>query len=292
MHVQYKSVGNKSYSFDVNETDEISSVVSKLATEQNVDLSKSTFRVIFEGKIIQHTELFSQFKDKKSPFIFVVLKNQSAQPIQPAQISSTTQPQTTVPQQSPVNVQSNTTVTPNPPSPSSPSSQVDQTNTTNQPSQALPSIFSLPTNTEQNQTPQIDEVDKLRASLVGVLCFVRSNPQLAELFINNFEALLGILTAPQTKPLFEQIISDLESDANDSDFTDQLTDMLSNVQSFQLNNDNDNDNESTQSVKLNDEDMANIEILVSMGFSKNSCVQAYLVSNKNLDMAATFLMDN
>ncbi len=269
MHVQFKSVGNKSYSFDVNEDDEISSIVSQLATTLDTDLTKSSFRVIFEGKILEHTKKFIEFKDTKSPFIFVVLKNKVetntsttniVQPIQSAPAS------TVQLQQAPA-----------------PTVQLQQAPAPNQ------SIFSQP-ETDTNTNTKLDDVDKLRASVIAVLFFIRSNPQLAELFINNFESLLGVLSSNQVKPLFEKIISDSESDNNDSEFTDELTDYLSNIQMNEINN-NDS-NKTDQPINLSEEDMANIEILVSMGFSKNSCVQAYLVSNKNLDMAATFLMDN
>lgn len=43
---------------------------------------------------------------------------------------------------------------------------------------------------------------------------------------------------------------------------------------------------------LTDQDLNNINTLVSLGFPKNASIQAYLLCNKNVELAASMLMDN
>ena len=47
----------------------------------------------------------------------------------------------------------------------------------------------------------------------------------------------------------------------------------------------------SQTVSLTQEDLNNIGTLEALGFPKQACIQAYVLANKNLDMAASMLMD-
>ncbi len=65
---------------------------------------------------------------------------------------------------------------------------------------------------------------------------------------------------------------------NDDEYVNDMTDNVSDV--------------SYQSNDLTEQDQHNIDTLVSLGFPKNASTQAYLLCNKNLELAASMLMDN
>lgn len=77
----------------------------------------------------------------------------------------------------------------------------------------------IPVNNEVIST--LDEIDKLRSLVAGTMVFIRSSPQLVDLFINNFDILLNIIASPQIKPLFEKMIS--ENPSGDSKYLEELT---------------------------------------------------------------------
>ena len=129
----------------------------------------------------------------------------------------------------------------------------------------------------ENLNQNINEVDKLRASVIATLFFIRQTPQFTELFMNNFPALLEIMSSDQLRPLFERIYNDT-TEISDSDYVDDMTDHVSDV--------------SSQSNDLTEQDQHNIDTLVSLGFPKNASIQAYLLCNKNVELAASMLMDN
>ena len=123
-----------------------------------------------------------------------------------------------------------------------------------------------------------NEVDRLRASVIATLFFIRQSPQFTELFMDNFTTLLDVLSSDQLRPLFERIFNDT-TELNDNEYIDNMTDHVSDV------NSQSNDN-------LTEQDQYNINTLVSLGFQKNASIQAYLICNKNIELAASMLMDN
>jgi len=185
MNVIFKSISNKSYNFLVNNNDKISDVVNQLVKILNINLIKSHIQVIFQGKFIEHTMSFSEIKNLKHVFVFIVSKN-----------------------------------------------KLDNNSDQSHLIKTIPTINKslFDQDTYKNSLEQLDEVDKLRASVISVLSFIHSNPQLAELFINNFESLIGVFSSNQVKPLFEKIISDdIDDEINDNNFIDELTDSLANI---------------------------------------------------------------
>jgi aspartokinase len=95
--------------------------------------------------------------------------------------------------------------------------------------------------------------------------------------MDNFTTLLDVLSSDQLRPLFERIYNDT-TEISDSEYIDDMTDHVSDV--------------SSQSNNLTDQDQHNIDTLVSLGFQKNASIQAYLLCNKNVELAASMLMDN
>ena len=128
----------------------------------------------------------------------------------------------------------------------------------------------------ENLNQNGNHIDKMRDSIIATLFFIRQTPQFTELFMNNFPALLEILSSDQLRPLFERIYND--TDMNDDEYDDDMTDHVSDV--------------SSQSNDLTEQDQHNIDTLVSLGFPKNASIQAYLLCNKNVELAASMLMDN
>lgn len=267
MNVIFKGINNKPYPYTVNPEDPISSVLDKLYVDANINRETNGFRIIFQGKILSPEQKFSEFTIPTNPkdklmFVFMATKNKPAGTEQP---KVQTVPVSPVPT---VNVQ------PQPASP--PTNSVTESGF----------VQSLLTNSDdgyEEAMGEMDESDKLRAALVGMLVFVRSQPQMMELFNNNFEAFAQIIMSPQFKPMFDSMLNDIS--AGDEQL-DNLTDSV-----LSHGNSHNNTSQQPQTVSLTQEDISNIGTLEALGFPKQECVQAYVLANKNLDLAASMLMD-
>lgn len=94
-------------------------------------------------------------------------------------------------------------------------------------------ILTLQPNDKQPNISESDEdidlVDKLRAGVIGTLVFIRTYPQLAELFNNNFETLINVMTLNEIKPLFEKMIN--KNCNGESEYLDNLSELLTNINS-------------------------------------------------------------
>ena len=264
MNVIFKGINNKPYPYTVNPEDPISSVLDKLYVDANINRETNGFRIIFQGKILSPEQKFSEFTIPTNPkdklmFVFMATKNKPA---------VTEQPKVAVTPPPTVNVQ------PQPASP--PTNSVTESGF----------VQSLITNSDdgyEEAMGEMDESDKLRAALVGMMVFVRSQPQMMELFNNNFEAFAQIIMSPQFKPMFDSMLNDIS--AGD----EQLDNLTDSIQSH--GNSHNNSSPQPQTVSLTQEDISNIGTLEALGFPKQECVQAYVLANKNLDLAASMLMD-
>jgi hypothetical protein len=246
MDVIFKNMSNKTISIQVDPNDKLESVVPKLMEQNEIDTEKNTIKFIFKGRVLNNSSTFQEFKDEKQlTIIYMVSKNKSESTLGKEQ-SLSNKPVTEV-KIEPV-----------------------QETSTNTNKKNWHEDFTSGENT--------NEVDRLRASVIATLFFIRQSPQFTELFMNNFTTLLDILSSDQLKPLFERIYNDT-SEINDNEYIDNMTDHVSDVSS--QSNDN-----------LNDQDQHNIDTLVSLGFPKNASIQAYLFCNKNVELAASMLMDN
>jgi len=126
---------------------------------------------------------------------------------------------------------------------------------------------------QENLNQNGNHIDKMRAAVTATLFFIRQNPQFTDLFMNNFTTLLEILLSDQLRPLFERIYIDT-SENSDEEHSEEAT------------------NINSQSNDLTEQDQLNIDTLVLLGFSKDDSIQAYLLCNKNVELAASMLMDN
>jgi hypothetical protein len=270
MDVVFKAINNKTYPYNVNLDDSIGSVVEKLFVDANINKETNNIKVIYQGKILSHEQKFSEFapsnpKDKVA-FVFMSGKNkpvvQQNQQVQSTQSAPSTTAQSTQPN----------TVTPSTP-----------VTVVNQPIQ----INNNNNYEDEYEEGAIDDTDKLRAALVGMMVFIRANPQMTELFNNNFEALAQIIMSPQFKPMFDSMLNDMSAgDENLDNLADSVYDTHQNLSNSSIGG-----NQQSQTVSLTQEDLNNIGTLEALGFPKQACVQAYVLANKNLDMAASMLMD-
>jgi len=266
MDVVFKAINNKAYPYNVNPDDCISTIIDKLSVDANVNKDTHNFKIIFQGKVLSMEQKFSEFtspnpKDKLT-FVFMTTKTKTpTSNIQTSQSKSVpatnTAPALTSTPAAPVTVHTQ--------------SVPYDTNDTNQ--NSYDDGF-------ENPYDNIDETDKLRSALIGLLVFIRAQPQMMELFNNNFEAFAQIIMSPQFKPMFEAMCNDMSAGE------EQLDNLTDSVLSHSAPT-----NSPAQTVTLNQEDMSNIATLEALGFSKQACVQAYMLANKNLDMAASMLMD-
>lgn len=111
----------------------------------------------------------------------------------------------------------------------------------------------------------------------------QQNPSLYNLFVQNPQLLSALLTGNiQTQP-------------NTPSFTNPQG---QNLPGQPLNNLTDEDEEMEEEeggenvVELSEEDFQAIESMKSFGFTEQQCIEAYLVCNKNQEMAINYLLDN
>ena len=274
MDVTFKSVGNKTLNFKVDSNDTVESVFPQIHSELKTSADSHSIKVILQGKIIDPTAKFSDFGESKVSFVFINSKNKP--PVQPApqnqSESKSNDSKPSVPETT-KSVQ-----------PSTPATQPVEN------SVAIPNPFTQSHDSDEGDEDfeSLDSVDKLRAAVVGVLAFVRANPQLVDLFNNNFEMLVGVLTSQQIRPLFEKMVGNGQN--SNSDYLDNLTESI-----YESQNGSETTNQQTQpttQVSLSETDMNNINTLVALGFPQSDCVRAYIVCNKNINLAASMLMDD
>lgn len=283
MDVVFKAINNKAYPYNVNPEDPISSVLEKLYVDAGINKETHSFKIIFQGKILSHEQKFSEFtptsansKDKPM-FVFMSSKNKPV-------VSEQEKPQTPV-AATPVSVPPTSTVQTN-----TNTNTTTNLNTTSN-SGFVQSLLTNPDDGYEEAMGEMDETDKLRAALIGMMVFVRANPQMMELFNNNFEAFAQVIMSPQFKPMFESMLGDMAAgDEQMDNFTDS---MLSHGHghSHEHPNEQMQVQHPSQTVNLTQEDLNNIGTLEALGFPKQACMQAYVLANKNLDMAASMLMD-
>ncbi len=284
MEVTFKNMSNKTTTFKVDLNETLESIVPKLMEQNSIDPTKSYLKFIYKGKVLNNASAFSDYKDDpKLVIIYMVSKikaetnntnNSSVSTNQPSN-QTTNQTQTQAPQSVQIPVQAPT------------SNYVQHSEST-----SYDTYEGLDSNWHEEYTSgeNPDEVDKLRASVIATLFFIRQSPQFTELFMNNFQTLLGVLSSPQLRPLFERMYND--SDSNDNDYMDNLTDHVSDVQGQSQTTGTNSSGQQVMTVELNDDDKKNIDTLVSLGFPKNASIQAYILCNKNVELAASMLMDN
>ena len=130
----------------------------------------------------------------------------------------------------------------------------------------------------ENLNQNGNHIDKMRAAVTATLFFIRQNPQFTDLFMNNFTTLLEILLSDQLRPLFERIYIDTSENSEEVHSEEVHSEEVDNINS--------------QSNDFTEQDQLNIDTLVILGFSKDDSIQAYLLCNKNLELAASMLMDN
>lgn len=119
---------------------------------------------------------------------------------------------------------------------------------------------------------ELDPIDKLRAAVIGLLVFVKTDPKLFELFNNNFESLKEAMVSSKIKPLFEKMVSDV-CDSN-SDYLDDFSKSLVN-----------------RNKKLSKNDIDNINILSNLGYTKKEVIKTYFECNKDFDRTSTVLLE-
>lgn len=104
-------------------------------------------------------------------------------------------------------------------------------------------------------------ISALQVSVIGVLAIIRNDPRLLEMFNNNFEELQQLLIQPEFGIMIQNIIQNMDGSRNQ------------------------------YLPELDQSDYDKIKILEAFGYSKDKCVEAYIICNKNIDMAASMLLD-
>lgn len=254
MLVTVKSVGIKTYKYEVKPEDKLSEIVTRLYNDNNIDSNKNTIKIIYRGRFQNLDKLFSEFEEENLTLVYVIGKNDSVpNPVNTYVETSNTQPSLTSNESSS-----------NPP-------------------------------VSNNRNNETSESERLRAGIGGLLIYIRSNPALTELFNNNIGLLLNVLMSPEFKTVFDKIIEGLTNNNEDlSEETESLPILLPMPLSLGMNN--------AQPVNtfrpipvndaLSEQDQDNINTLMNLGFTREQSLEAYLMCRKNLELAASMLMDS
>jgi hypothetical protein len=100
--------------------------------------------------------------------------------------------------------------------------------------------------------------------------FIHDNPQLREMFDNNFPNLLAHLNGPQLKTIYNSMLEQSGAILHAMDTGGTVT---ANI----------GDGASLHNVELTQEDRNNINSLVKMGFNGAHVTEIYINSGKNFD---------
>lgn len=120
--------------------------------------------------------------------------------------------------------------------------------------------------------------EQCRISTMVVMNFIRENPQLKEMFLNDFDSLIAHYNGPQLRGIYDSIL-------------DQSAQMLESAQNggtiaVNIQGDSSGVNE----INLTSEDQEKIQSLVNMGFPQQLVVQIYVKSGNNFDVALEQLL--
>lgn len=272
MEVIFKNIVNKSFKFNVNESETISSIIPKLFLESKTDPNLNSIKIIHKGQILDPETHFGDYiSEPKFVFMFTKIKPINNSNMNEATISS---------KETPVDNKKLDDLSLN----ETKQNTIDE----NDPVKFLAELHKKQEQIKNNADHQYnnemnsDEINKkmkqLRNNIVSTLIFVRSHPQLFDLFVNNFQTFLGIMASPKLEPLYKKLVN--------ADIDDEIS--FENEPEEHI----DETNQSQKNTELNELDKQNIQILVALGFPEPVCIKAYLVCNKNVDLAASMLFDS
>ncbi len=269
MEIVFKNISNKIYKITVSTDESIESATNKLFEIADINRDLNTIKVIYKGRIVQPEEKISDFEitDSKDKLTFIFMTNKIKQPLISKPTSTTVTTPVTQTTSTTVTTQTTSTnvVTP---TPVIPTISIPQENT----QQFIPNNFDMPT--ESGMGINNDVLQILKGGVVGLFVFIKSHPQLNNLFVNDFETFINFMASEQAMPLIEGLLT-YDNEA-----------ILQAQQNHQIQH-----QETPQQITMTQDDLNNVMLLESLGFTREDCIQAYISCGKNIDIAASYLMD-
>lgn len=133
------------------------------------------------------------------------------------------------------------------------------------------------TDTNVNAEPTYD-FRCIKAYTIVMLQFIVTNPQMKDMFQNDFGMLMmELMKNPQLESLMKNILRQTNSIADSMDKGENIK--------LDINMDDHSQQEGTcEKIELTPEDQQNIDNIINMGFDPNETVVQYLRNNKNVNL--------
>jgi hypothetical protein len=265
MEAIFKTISNKSIVLNVEPNDSVLSVYDKLYEFGKTTPEQNNIRLILKGNIIEvneHLRFCDLSNESKISFVLMFIKNKVSKEIKEEVIDK--EPVKPIIEKEIVAPKPSNEV----PVLDAVQSSILRDHIEGMPITDLEAIHAnVPAPSTRNR--ELDDVEVFRIANLGILSIVRNTPLFYELFNNNFHMLESLLLSDKMRDVFSQ-------------FLEKTEDLLINK-----------NNENSDSLpSLSESDEENIKQLMNLGFDREACIQAYLLCNKSMDLAAMMLLDN
>lgn len=287
MKVFVRTLTNQKYELDVDPDAKIELVKDLIHKEHNLGEPASQ-KLIYSGKILKDDQSLNDAKIREGGFIVLMIKKESPATSKPAVSESKSaevapQPEASV---APVPVAASPAAAdveaPAADPGHEPEDDEDDDDAADANGNAMDWLAEGGDGDEELDPAQVAEI------LNGLALLLQEQPELAdqlvEALVHMFPHLSGqlqnrdnIMQALQEPEVLSRVV--------------ELMGALGGMEEFEEGDEHDHDHQE-HVVHLTEEEMSAIGRLETLGFSRALCVQAYLLCDRNEDLAASYLFDN
>ena len=146
---------------------------------------------------------------------------------------------------------------------------------------------------ETNQGEQRFTLQQVNAAIIGILRFISTNQLLNYTYFTSPIEFYNIMRTPTFTDIIQQILDNSNEIANtiasNSDMNIELEIPTATTETNYTNINGGTNQEIREN--LSEEDLTNIDTLVNLGYTANEAFTAYMMAGKNVNLAATLLLD-
>jgi uncharacterized membrane protein len=262
IEITFKSISSKNYKLNANYEQCLDDFANQLEKPEDQGI-----RWIYKGKVLEGTTKIKDLNDSKPLVVFMFIKNKKI-------IEGTNNEQVN-------SLTSNNSLQAS--SLQASSLPVNNTSVNNTPVNNTP-VNNTPVETRINiiePAITMDDKDRNLMGLMTSLVFIRSNPLLTVLFMNDIDKLFEILNSPEMKEIITHVMNgDIQ---------------VKKIKKSDLEKEDKSESESEVDKpkdEITESDKANINQLMEIsGKSEQECIQAYIICKKDTNNAAFMLLD-
>jgi len=234
-------------------------------------------RLIYAGRMMNLKDNLSQYMKETDRGFIVVMK-----------VNSNTNTYTPTPTIPTPTISTPTISTPTIPTPTIPTPTI--------PTIPTPTIPTISTSQIINNNEPTYNVRQVRATLIGLLRFISTNQLLNYTYFTSPDDFYHIMHSDTFVDVIQQILNSSTEIANTLDNNENMNIEIVHpvTQVTSTNNQVINTNNQVigeQPTEFTEEDINNIQTLVSFGYTEQQATIVYIMAHKNLNLAASLLLD-